>query len=285
MFHGRDASGSTDGGKSATLLHPAPEEGSVRCARSWLTIGDSCSCAMRGSPLQAGVNMIKCAIGAGSFSLPMAFKNGGLWASFFATLLLGARDCEQPRHSHGPSHLIAWLRVAQALSAYTVTLLGRVERIVLANAAPADDPHRRSGGRARGEHDPAIPRRLTYPQLGSVVFPRLALRVRGMQLNLMAALISLGICLTSLGVCAAYVDFITSTVNTMGAKNLPVSPAVLVRSALPCCRRLTTMPPHACLLALASSRRDRSWPCPCWRSASCAPSAFWPSPPCWATWR
>ena len=35
------------------------------------------------------VTIIKCAIGAGSFTLPKAFQIGGLWISFFLTLLLG----------------------------------------------------------------------------------------------------------------------------------------------------------------------------------------------------
>ena len=39
--------------------------------------------------LQASINMVKCAIGGGSFSLPFAFKEGGLAFSFVGTLFFG----------------------------------------------------------------------------------------------------------------------------------------------------------------------------------------------------
>ena len=40
-------------------------------------------------PTQVGVNIFKCAIGAGSFSLPYAFMKAGLWAGVLITVLLG----------------------------------------------------------------------------------------------------------------------------------------------------------------------------------------------------
>lgn len=55
------------------------------------------------SGVQASVNLVKCAIGAGSFSLPYAFAQGGLLFSFVGTILLGA------------------------ISAYTVTMLAQCE--------------------------------------------------------------------------------------------------------------------------------------------------------------
>ena len=42
------------------------------------------------SPLAAGINLVKCAVGAGSFSLPVAFKNAGFWPALFLTFALGA---------------------------------------------------------------------------------------------------------------------------------------------------------------------------------------------------
>ena len=55
------------------------------------------------------ITIIKCAIGAGSFTLPYAFQRGGLWISFILTLLLGY------------------------LSAYTLKLLIICERTVSIN--------------------------------------------------------------------------------------------------------------------------------------------------------
>lgn len=56
---------------------PAPEGGSSPLE------GDS-------SPLAAGINLVKCAVGAGSFSLPVAFKLAGFWPALVLTLSLGA---------------------------------------------------------------------------------------------------------------------------------------------------------------------------------------------------
>lgn len=40
-------------------------------------------------PYKVGLNLIKCAVGAGSFSLPKAFQMGGLWGSSVGTVILG----------------------------------------------------------------------------------------------------------------------------------------------------------------------------------------------------
>ena len=56
------------------------------------------------SKIQASVNLVKCAIGAGSFNLPFAFRQGGLLFSFVGTLFFG------------------WI------SAYTVNMLALSER-------------------------------------------------------------------------------------------------------------------------------------------------------------
>ena len=55
-------------------------------------------------PVSVGVNLFKCAVGAGSFSLPAAFKTGGFWATFILIFVLG---------------FLAW---------YTVSLLALAER-------------------------------------------------------------------------------------------------------------------------------------------------------------
>ena len=42
------------------------------------------------SPWQGAVNLIKCAVGAGSFSLPAAWRAAGFWAAFGLTMAFGA---------------------------------------------------------------------------------------------------------------------------------------------------------------------------------------------------
>ena len=56
----------------------------------------------------AMMNLVKCAVGAGSLSLPFAFKQGGVLFAFLLTILIGA------------------------LSSYTVILLKRCEEAVAA---------------------------------------------------------------------------------------------------------------------------------------------------------
>ena len=57
------------------------------------------------SPLAAGINLVKCSVGAGSFSLPIAFKIVGFWPAFVLTFVLGG------------------------LAAFTASWLTRAERI------------------------------------------------------------------------------------------------------------------------------------------------------------
>ena len=42
------------------------------------------------SPWQVAINLIKCAVGAGSFSLPAAWRSAGFWAALGLTMTLGA---------------------------------------------------------------------------------------------------------------------------------------------------------------------------------------------------
>lgn len=154
------------------------------------------------SSLQTCINTVKCAIGAGSFSLPYAFMLGGLWLSIVGTLALGA------------------------LSAYTVEILARCERVVwqqhklrstqtggaeyvklLEQAEAGDD---RSADGSKSDRS-----RFTYPQLGRLVFPNASWDVMGTRVNVVEIIIYVGIVLTSVGVCAAYVDFITGTMPSL----------------------------------------------------------------------
>eukprot|EP00164_Ancoracysta_twista_P001899 GFYU01002495.1.p1 GENE.GFYU01002495.1~~GFYU01002495.1.p1 ORF type:complete len:466 (+),score=124.85 GFYU01002495.1:99-1400(+) len=55
------------------------------------------------SPWQAGLNLVKCVVGAGSFALPIAFKNSGLILGIISLIIIGA------------------------VSGYTMTLIARIE--------------------------------------------------------------------------------------------------------------------------------------------------------------
>lgn len=151
--------------------------------------------------LQASINLVKCAIGAGSFSLPFAFKEGGLGFSFVGTLFLG------------------WI------SAYTVNILAQSERRVwhkheaqemgLVLSTPSPQPSEKS--------------KFTYAELGRQVFPTFEVHLWGERyLNIMEAIIYAGIALTGLGVCAAYVDFITSTIPTVFTALTPVTTTLIL---------------------------------------------------------
>ena len=52
------------------------------------------------------VNLIKSALGAGSLSLPAAYKSGGIWASCFLTILFGAIRSA----SHSVARVTQWRR-------------------------------------------------------------------------------------------------------------------------------------------------------------------------------
>mmetsp|Transcript_28575 Transcript_28575/g.92697 ORF Transcript_28575/g.92697 Transcript_28575/m.92697 type:complete len:592 (-) Transcript_28575:31-1806(-) len=164
------------------------------------------------TPIQAAIALIKCAIGAGSFSLPGAFKNGGLVASFFTTIALGA------------------------LSAYTVDLLARSERQMLhllslererrglATPTPRDEVDAETKGTAPAlvalgapMQDvasakpallalpaPELPHRLTYPELARLAFPAFTLY----GVNAAEVITYCGIVATALGVCSVYLEFI-----------------------------------------------------------------------------
>ena len=92
-----------------------------------------------GSP-SATLNVVKCAIGAGSFALPKSFEDGGLVASISSTLLVGV------------------------LAAYTLNLLGLCELTLRQNGVEHDTP--------RAEREARV---LTYPKIGRLVFPHVTI--------------------------------------------------------------------------------------------------------------
>ena len=179
---------------------------------------------------EAILTIIKCAIGAASFSLPRAFQHGGVYISFFSTLALGI------------------------LNAYTLLLLvdasGMASTLAsLMEENPSDMMHnnRNDSGNIRLRSNSTVSevnneenndntttggnknytplmapiggftysvtryKRISYPEIGSIAFPTLIYTLFGIKFNVISCLISVGIVATSLGVCTAYVDFISET--------------------------------------------------------------------------
>jgi len=148
---------------------------------------------------QTGVSMVKCALGAGSFTLPAAFLNGGLYLSFAMLVFCGG------------------------LAGYTLNLLAHCERRV---SALCSSPEEKESGFVETS-DPTRPprRKLTYPELGREAFPELSLTTSsGTVYNALEMIIFGGIVATSVGVGAAYIDFITATLAdllaTWGASDI-----------------------------------------------------------------
>mmetsp|Transcript_10977 Transcript_10977/g.25506 ORF Transcript_10977/g.25506 Transcript_10977/m.25506 type:complete len:515 (-) Transcript_10977:83-1627(-) len=162
--------------------------------------------------------LVKCAIGAGSLSLPYAFKEGGLWFSLIGTVLIGM------------------------LSAYTIILLKQCEEAVGLKllAEGQIDGKGRSISAASGNGgfvkalsppllgpedfnidpivnveslafnvDPIVPvaprTKLMYPEVAAGAMDGAVAK------SVMKGVVNVGICLTSLGVCAAYLDFLAAT--------------------------------------------------------------------------
>ena len=124
------------------------------------------------SEKHVAINLVKCLLGTGSFSLPHAFRQMGVVGGGLTLCVFGALDV------------------------YTMQLLVHAERrAVLATATNAAESDRY--GRA--------PRRLTYPALVATLFAG----VRGAAVA--SRLVALMIVLTSFGACAAYLLFIAKT--------------------------------------------------------------------------
>ena len=183
------------------------------------------------------MTIIKCAIGAGSFTLPRAFMDGGVYLSFFFTVFLGL------------------------LSAYTLLIL--IESTAMASEVLSLQQHI-SGGknvldlvedtRFRKTEYSYIPvgdsmdylpssegadkrsievNTLTYPEIGALAFPESDFTIQGYSFNLAFWVISIGILMTSLGVCAAYVDFISDTLPEVLRNIIGSDTIFLTRSNTP----------------------------------------------------
>ena len=198
-------------------------------------VGDAPAASTAISDNAAMMNLIKCAVGAGSLSLPFAFKQGGVLFAFLLTISIGA------------------------LSSYTVILLKRCEEAVAAKtpyaglasaepgSAPAASPAPLLTADDAGVDSSGAPRaarRLSYPEVAAGAFPGAVWpSATGGEANLMAGVVKVGIVLTSLGVCAAYVAFLSDTL-----------PQVVGHGFTQARARARTPPPLSSLLALRTRR-------------------------------
>lgn len=125
------------------------------------------------SDTQALVCVIKCAVGAGTFTLPYAFLLGGLVFSILGTICIGC------------------------ISGYSLHLLAACESRVHGSG--------RYGGKDRVS--------ITYPLLGEIAFPNFNIALGGMSINVMSSSIFTAIVLTSVSVSAVYLDFISTVLS------------------------------------------------------------------------
>lgn len=159
----------------------------------------------------AMMTIIKCAIGAGSFSLPRAFMDGGVYLSFFFTLFLGLLSAYTILVLMDSSVIASKLVKLQSQNTARITDLEKSNKAEFVYAPITDDPiYRSSVVEDVGSVD-NFSADLTYPEVGALAFPEALISWRGRRCNLAYLIISWGILLTSLGVCAAYVDFISDT--------------------------------------------------------------------------
>ena len=164
----------------------------------------------------AMLTIIKCAIGAGSFSLPRAFMDGGVYISFLTTLFLGflsAYTLLLLVDSSTISSLLTQCSDSIEKDLYSIELAAVTketrQRFLSFTYKPLEERSRIEPMVASEIQNKA--RCTTYPEMGSVAFPELNFTLRGSKYNFAYIIITLGILLTSLGVCAAYVDFIAGT--------------------------------------------------------------------------
>lgn len=168
----------------------------------------------------AMMTIIKCAIGAGSFSLPKAFMDGGVYLSFFFTLFLGVLSAFTILILMNSSQIAAKLvRLQMKIAAQDSDVVA--ESLCAAKYQGSELNYSRIEGNSSGpsplskvvssDDDDNDGISLTYPEVGAVAFPEAQISFRGMKCNAAYVIISLGILMTSLGVCAAYVDFIADT--------------------------------------------------------------------------
>ena len=162
----------------------------------------------------ATMTIIKCAIGAGSFSLPRAFMDGGVYLSFFFTLFLGLLSAYTVEVLMDASEGAAILKRQQIKRAAALIDSCDIDRNLGAKFTYTAIVESSSGPSLVSENGNTatkVETHLTYPEVGAIAFPELQITILGTKFNVAYLVISMGIMLTSLGVSAAYVDFISDT--------------------------------------------------------------------------
>lgn len=159
------------------------------------------------------LTIIKCAIGAGSFSLPKAFMDGGVYLSFFFTVFLGILsgytlltliECSLLAFEfQNVRRKIVAAENDDDLVEDVMPQITGYNYITLSDDNVANGHERKLSARKSDT--------LTYPEIGAIAFPEADFHFTGFKCNLAYWVITVGILLTSLGVCAAYVDFISET--------------------------------------------------------------------------
>ena len=184
---------------------------------------------------EAIVTIVKCAIGAASFSLPRAFQYGGVYFSLISTLALGILNAYTLLllvDSSGMASTLASALPDEAAVAATAT----VTATSTAAIAPSRGRSVSSATDTDADGDTDAPplattpgytalmapiggftysvahyKRISYPEIGAIAFPAWTVSIGGQRHNAASLLISAGIVATSLGVCTAYLDFISDT--------------------------------------------------------------------------
>lgn len=161
------------------------------------------------------LTIIKCAIGAGSFSLPRAFMDGGVYISFLTTIFLGLLS------GYTLLLLVDSSTISSLLTQCSVDSKkdNCIELSAITNQTrPTFLSFNYKPLEERSRIEPIVVPEVinkihcsTYPEMGAVAFPEVTFTFRGSKYNLAYIIITIGILLTSLGVCAAYVDFIAGT--------------------------------------------------------------------------
>ena len=143
------------------------------------------------------ITIIKCAIGVGCFTLPLAFSEAGLWFAIISTVALGY------------------------LSVYTLSLLIYCERFVYYSIHNNKQTNNGISYEVINEsvvtdddddNDNDNIQILLYPDLGALIYPELSVHIFNRNINIIYILISLSIIFTSIGVSVAYINFIGETI-------------------------------------------------------------------------
>lgn len=169
------------------------------------------------SPMQALLSVVKCAIGAGSFTIPKQFYDNGIMLSMILIILVGSISCYT---------LCLLLQCDEDISShlksveekYKISLQTELKEFSVSIDDNDDDIS--SDLRSYDDHNfltHEVPTpvykntRISYPEIGSLAFPEFTVYCCGASRNLLSDFIFMGIALTSVGVSAAYIDFISST--------------------------------------------------------------------------